>query len=71
MAAVDTRSSLLADPDEAYRVIIEAHRGLSDDDSVALNARLVLVLANCVGDIDTLRSAVALAVAKPDAGSRE
>lgn len=51
----------LADPDRAYRLLIEAHRGLSDAESAALNAGLVLVLANEVGDLDVLRRAIGLA----------
>lgn len=49
------------DPDRAYRAIIEAHRGLSDDQSAALNARLVLILANQCGDMGTLEAALKLA----------
>jgi hypothetical protein len=50
-----------ADPDAAFRLIVEAHRGLSDADSAALNAKLVLILANHIGDLETLRQAIALA----------
>jgi hypothetical protein len=55
------KSNRFTDPDAAYRLIIEAHRGLSDQDSAALDARLVLILANEVGDIETLRAALRLA----------
>ncbi len=47
--------------DIAYCEIIDAHRGLSDEASSELNARLVLILANHIGDIETLRQALALA----------
>ncbi len=50
-----------ADTDAAFRLIVEAHRGLSEAESQALNARLVLILANQVGDIEILREAIALA----------
>jgi Protein of unknown function (DUF2783) len=50
-----------ADPDAAYRLIVEAHRGISDQQSASLDAALVLILANHVGDLDVLREAVALA----------
>jgi hypothetical protein len=50
-----------ADPDAAYRLIIEAHRGISDEQSALLDAALVLLLANHVGDLDVLREAIALA----------
>lgn len=52
------------DADAAFRDLIEAHRGLSPDDSAALNARLVLLLANHIGDLDVLRDALRLAAAK-------
>jgi Protein of unknown function (DUF2783) len=50
-----------AEPDMAYRALIEAHRGLSDEESATLNTRLVLILANQIGDLDLLREAIALA----------
>jgi hypothetical protein len=53
--------SRFPDPDLAYRALIEAHRGLTDEESAALNTRLVLVLANQIGDLDVLREAIALA----------
>jgi uncharacterized radical SAM superfamily protein len=56
--ALDNR---LPDPDRAYRALIEAHRGLSDEESARLNTRLVLILMNHVGDHDVLRDAWALA----------
>ena len=51
----------LADPDRTYRALIEAHRGLSDEDSAALNSRLVLILANHIGEHAVLQEAIALA----------
>ncbi len=51
----------LSDPDQAYRMLIEAHRGLSDEESAALNTRLVLILVNHIGDMDVLAEALALA----------
>jgi hypothetical protein len=36
-------------PDDFYEALLNAHRGLSDDESSALNARLVLILANHIG----------------------
>jgi hypothetical protein len=53
--------SRFPDPDLAYRTLIEAHRGLSDEESARLNTRLVLILANQIGDLDVLKAAVALA----------
>ena len=49
------------DPDGLYAAIIEAHAGLSDADSAALNVRLVLLLANHIGDEAVLRQALEVA----------
>jgi hypothetical protein len=60
MAPLDTQTRFL-EPDLAYRALIEAHRGLSDEASARLNTRLVLILANQVGDDAILAEAIALA----------
>jgi hypothetical protein len=60
--------SRLPDPDRAYRKLIDVHRGLSDEASAALNTRLVLILANHIGDDEVLAEAIALA---KQAGSEE
>jgi hypothetical protein len=60
MTALSTKSNF-ADPDTAYRLIVEAHRGLSETQSADLDAALVLVLANHIGDLDVLCEALALA----------
>jgi len=44
-------------PDDFYEALIEAHQGLSTEESHAFNARLVLVLANHVGALAVLREA--------------
>jgi hypothetical protein len=49
------------DADAAYRLIAQAHRDLDEAGSAALNARLVLILANHIGDEQVLREALALA----------
>jgi hypothetical protein len=51
----------IARPDDFYQALIDAHAGLTDEQSAALNARLILLLANQVGDLDTLRAAIAAA----------
>lgn len=51
----------IARPDDFYEALIEAHRGLSDAQSRQLNARLILILANQVGDMDILSEALRLA----------
>ena len=48
-------------PDDFYQALIDAHVGLTDEQSAALNARLVLLLANQVGDLATLQQAIAAA----------
>lgn len=47
--------------DDFYEALIESHRDLSDEQSALLNARLVLLLANHVGDLNVLREAMQLA----------
>ena len=44
-------------PDDFYEALIEAHQGLTSDQSHAFNARLVLVLANHIGSTAVLRQA--------------
>lgn len=55
------RESRFADPDAAFRLLAQAHRDLDERESAALNARLVLILANHIGDEQVLREALALA----------
>ena len=57
---LSTRSNF-ASPDDAFRAVVEAHRGLSETQSADLDAALVLVLANHIGDLDVLNEAIALA----------
>ena len=47
--------------DDFYEALIDTHQGLSDEQSLAVNARLVLLLANHIGDISVLRQALAIA----------
>ncbi len=54
-------ASRFADPDAAYVALAEARRGLSVEAAAAFDARLVLILANHIGDLDVLREAIALA----------
>jgi Protein of unknown function (DUF2783) len=55
------RNPNLADADAIYNAIIDAHRGLSEAESAALNARLVLLLANHIGEEAVIREAVQIA----------
>jgi hypothetical protein len=50
--------SRFADPDRAFRMLIEARRGLSSEMAAALDARLVLLLANHIGDEEVLAEAL-------------
>ncbi|ALD92368.1 DUF2783 domain-containing protein [Cupriavidus gilardii] len=51
----------LARPDDFYEALIDMHRELDDAQSQATNARLILLLANHIGDHETLMSALRLA----------
>ena len=55
----------LESPDDFYEALIAAHDGLAEAESHALNARLVLLLANHIGSLEVLREA--LAAARKDA----
>ena len=72
MAALNTEPNL-AMADDFYEQLIATHRGLSDDESALVNAKLVLLLANHVGDADVLAQALAAArdgiVGAPGAGT--
>ena len=47
--------------DDFYEALIDSHRDLSVEQSHALNARLVLLLANHIGSFDVLKQALAAA----------
>lgn len=57
MADLDT-SSRFDNPDAAFQLVVDAHRTLDAEASAEFNARLVLLLANHIGDMDVLRQAV-------------
>lgn len=65
MASLITHANL-PDSDRFYQVLIDLHRDLDDAGSAAANARLILILANHIGDPDVLEQAVALAAATID-----
>lgn len=60
MSGLQTESQF-PNPDAAYEALVDAHRGLAEAESAALNARLVLILANHVGNLDVFRAALRLA----------
>jgi hypothetical protein len=51
----------LEKPDDFYAMLLKAHEGLSKPESDALNARLILLLANHIGDAEALSEALAKA----------
>jgi hypothetical protein len=51
----------IARPDDFYEALIELHRDLSEEQSRAVNAKLILLLANHIGDMDVLAEAMAAA----------
>jgi Protein of unknown function (DUF2783) len=53
--------SRFPNPDAAYVSLVDARRGLGEQEAAALDARLVLILANHIGDLDVLNEAIALA----------
>ena len=60
MAKLET-SPRITRPDDFYEALIESHQGLSDEASRQLNARLILILANQIGDLEVLKEALHLA----------
>lgn len=52
--------------DEVYAELIEAHRDLTPEQSQALNARLILLLVNHIGEAETVREAIRLAAVAGD-----
>ena len=55
------QSPNLRDPDGFYAALVTTHQGLSDEASELLNARLVMILANHIGDPQILLEALSLA----------
>jgi hypothetical protein len=51
----------LADPDAFYEALMDAHEGLSAEASAAYNMRLILLLANQIGDQQRLAHCIELA----------
>ena len=47
--------------DDFYEALIDTHRDLSDEQSAMVNARLILLLSNHIGDISVLREAMRIA----------
>ena len=60
MAALNVDPNI-ARADDFYEALIDMHRDLNDAQSQTVNARLILLLANHIGDIAVLREAMAAA----------
>jgi Protein of unknown function (DUF2783) len=56
-------SNQFADADGFYEALLDAHVGLSTEQSALLNARLILLLANQIGNAAVLGDCIALAKA--------
>lgn len=54
--------------DDFYQELIDMHRDLSDEQSAQVNAKLILILSNHIGDLSVLRDAMALARKGADPG---
>ena len=54
------------DADAFYEQLLDAHQGLDERQSALLNARLILLLANHVGDAKVLKECVEAARAMPE-----
>lgn len=59
MPLIDTPN--LPDHDDFYEDLLAAHQGRTAEESDAINAQLILILANHIGDTQVLREALALA----------
>ncbi|WP_428643201.1 DUF2783 domain-containing protein [Roseibium sp.] len=48
----------LADPDGFYEYLVTSQRHMSDEEANRMNARLILILSNHIGDLDILKAAI-------------
>ena len=60
MATLNTESNMTA-PDDFYESLIALHRDLTENESALVNAKLVLLLANHIGDPQVVAAAMAAA----------
>jgi hypothetical protein len=70
MASLNIEPNFKA-PDDFYEALVELHRGLSDEQSALVNARLILLLANHIGEPDALREAIQRAREPSSTDARE
>jgi uncharacterized protein DUF2783 len=55
------RTLNLGQPDEIYNALVDAHKGLSEEQCRAFDARLILLLVNHIGDEEVIREALTAA----------
>lgn len=55
------RSPNIADPDGFYAELIDSQRDLDEEQALRMNARLILLLANHIGDREVLTEAIGCA----------
>jgi len=60
MSALVTKDQTAA-PDDLYQALVDAHEGLADAESRQLNARLILLLANHIGELAAFQEAARMA----------
>ncbi|RED45757.1 DUF2783 domain-containing protein [Aestuariispira insulae] len=60
MTMINTDPNIIG-PDDFYQELIDLHRDLSDEQSARVNAKLILLLANHIGDREILKEAMRLA----------
>ncbi|MFD2207077.1 DUF2783 domain-containing protein [Kiloniella antarctica] len=51
----------IAHPDDFYQELIDIHRDLTEEQSLAVNSKLILLLANHIGDTEVLSEAMVIA----------
>jgi hypothetical protein len=61
MSAALRETLNVAVPDELYELLIKAHEGLSEAESLKLNAKLIILLSNHIGHLEVIRGAIAKA----------
>jgi hypothetical protein len=66
MANLNTESNMTA-PDDFYESLIALHRDLTENESALVNAKLILLLANHIGDPEVI--AAAMVAARDDLGA--
>lgn len=57
----------IPDPDGFYQELIDSQRDMSEAEAETMNCKLILILANHIGDRDVLRQAIAMAAKKSGA----